>query len=476
MTTLIPKIQLKKGGSTPTGAVNRTINEKAQDILSVKDFGAVCDGTTDDTVAVQAAVTYCATFDEWPILSIPGQCLLTTSINIDRPVDTTTSEFIIQGIGGNAGFKTATAQTMFSSTIATTNVPVSEFVTFKDISFTASSTAVDCYVLNGDKFLRMKFLNCYFRNIRCCVSETYIQSFHFENCNIRRCLGIFIEVKTGGLVTGLVSDFHWTDCIFEEGTATGGSSAFLKTIGVVTGCSFKGGVAENITGPFYEANQTWGVSFNGVYFEALTQYAIVVSGASGGVRGGIAINGCFFNGVGSAVGDYAISCGQIANVFGGGNYTDANLYLTTSMANGGDGLVSSADYAVDNIYDWGKNDAFAITSSLSGFTTVVSPVVTMVKEGRVITLKIPTGIEATSNTTTMVMTGIPTALLPKGGSVVYIQAYVVDSGTPVWGMAAVDGTGITFSTHYKANTGFTAAGTKGLAPQMFVWQLPPTDY
>lgn len=56
MTTLIPKIDFKNGGATPAGAVNRTINEKAQDYVSVKDFGATGDGTTDDTAAIQAAL------------------------------------------------------------------------------------------------------------------------------------------------------------------------------------------------------------------------------------------------------------------------------------------------------------------------------------------------------------------------------------------------------------------------------------
>ena len=56
MTTLIPQFDLMNGGTTPTGAVNRPINQKLSDIISVLDFGADPTGIASSVTAFQNAI------------------------------------------------------------------------------------------------------------------------------------------------------------------------------------------------------------------------------------------------------------------------------------------------------------------------------------------------------------------------------------------------------------------------------------
>lgn len=87
MTTLIPKFDFKNGSSTPAGAINRPINQKLAEIVSVMDFGAVGNGTTDDTAAIQAAIDSITAGTPAVILFPSGTYLISNTITSKRGIE-----------------------------------------------------------------------------------------------------------------------------------------------------------------------------------------------------------------------------------------------------------------------------------------------------------------------------------------------------------------------------------------------------
>ena len=63
-----------------TGATARTVDAKLKDTLSVKDFGAVGDGVTDDTAAIQAAITALGNNNSGILEFLPGVYSITDEI------------------------------------------------------------------------------------------------------------------------------------------------------------------------------------------------------------------------------------------------------------------------------------------------------------------------------------------------------------------------------------------------------------
>lgn len=108
----------------------------------------------------------------------------------------------------------------------------------------------------------------------------------------------------------------------------------------------------------------------------------------------------------------------------------------------------------------------SFTANLSGMTQPISFLATW-QTGttqNAVTMRFP-GITGTSNSTDMVLNGLPTNLWPQTTQTVFYR--VVDSGAASVGLAIVntDGT-ITFFKDVSAGV-FTASGTKGLASYTF---------
>lgn len=173
-------------------ALGRRFMREKSGSVNIRWAGAACDGVTDDTAAVQKAVNYCKTFIRWPSMEVPGRTRLASSVIVDRPVDSTPSEWRVFGTGEGAGFYATGNVTFFDSSLASTTDPASEWVCFENLQFESSSIFNMAYVIS-QKFLRIKNINCNYRLIRYVTSTIYIQTHYFISHNLRNTPTPFID-------------------------------------------------------------------------------------------------------------------------------------------------------------------------------------------------------------------------------------------------------------------------------------------
>jgi hypothetical protein len=269
MTTLTPKFDLKDGGSTPTGAINRPINEKLADMVSVKDFGAVGDGTTDDKLAIQAALD--ATSGK--ILYFPaGNYIISGSMYINNPVHlyfdpsavikviASYTYLIAFEVGYNGAVNNVTIdgatfdfnnQTTSQYGIGVrildnaTNVTISN-CTFKNFfQSTTNGSGGDgilIRLLNSSAPQNINIENCNFTNIgRNGISVTnYINGLNISNCTFNNCMlfGIDLEPDTGA--NNQQQNIYISQCSFYECGNNSNSyySSITGGIQAVTGGTF----------------------------------------------------------------------------------------------------------------------------------------------------------------------------------------------------------------------------------------------
>ena len=284
-------------------------------------WGAKNDCATDDTTADQAAINYAlATTGYAKTLFIGGRSLVSSSLIVNRAVNGTLNDFIVTGYGLASGFCATAAINIFDSSTTFSTDPVSERITFKDISFVANNPATAAYAISN-KFLRVTFDNASFYQIKAVNSSIYLQSWHFINhCYATQYTGTFFNT------TGSAFDLLADGMEFENGIGNG------FNVGTAVGVRLINNVYES-GASFYQQTGSQSVEIVNNYFEENS--GVDVNLNSGGTAKGVVYQGNFHSVLSSSGSFYPVVLGGITQGTLGGNYSNKNLYDDSNIAVGG---------------------------------------------------------------------------------------------------------------------------------------------
>ncbi len=301
----------------------KVVNKRLIDSINVKDFGAVCDGVTDDTAAVQNAIDYSISFITplvngqglVPVIRVSGMCRITYSLKIDRVEGGQTGLLRIVGDGVVGGFLTTSGITLFSTNlVGNTEVTKSTLVSFEGLTLQGSSV-VPSFFLDAEKFVRVNVVNCFFRQMQLASSKSYFQSLYIRECFVRESLGSWMTASD-------LLDVKVTGSLFEVNAGT-----IIVSSGVAAGSTFSENLIQNNQGGFVQLATANGVNISNNYAEANALPFVSVSSAFGVSAIGNYVNTRSLSPNNLADSDfYEIKIGNSIGFFGASNHTNGRLY------------------------------------------------------------------------------------------------------------------------------------------------------
>jgi hypothetical protein len=201
MATLIPKYDQ---GST--GASNRPINEKLAETVSVKDFGATGDSTTDDTAAFNACLAACRS--DGRTMYIPnGTYKITSPLTVGAPIN-----ILGEGVGVSTLAPTfSSVGYLFEFNSAANGKVIENFTVTGPANYDANTNFLKSsagYIMRFENLVLNNLGQCfyldlgfstYLKSIRItyCASPIYIEEAngsHLQDIYIQRYTGVGIHL------------------------------------------------------------------------------------------------------------------------------------------------------------------------------------------------------------------------------------------------------------------------------------------
>jgi hypothetical protein len=448
-----------------TNAVNRNVEQKLQEYVSVKDFGAVGDNSTNDTTAFTNALAYCKANNQ--NLIIPSGIYVLTSGVLNFGADNLhiygDGKPTLQFIGTGKGFELNPPALGYFVNQTVENLIIRGGSAITDGLYAQGFARgilrnIEVKEVTGNAFSIYGSVSCLFDSLK------YSASSHTN----KAVYGIYLT-DAGIPAINFTADCTFLNCISED---------FITGVGVYV---FKGS-GNTFIGGTYEACATGLVisatsrlnNFDGVWFEANVTKDIEVDGTSN------SFNNCNFSSPSSSL-NVQISTGKNTTISGGyvraanlSSLSSNTLFIgcafdentTGTLGIQGTGTykcigLTKADNAgliVGTMPDV-VGDSGSFTTTASGLTTSPTGTVTYNKIGNTVTLNIPT-ITGTSNATTFDLNNLPTILRPTNSK--NVLAVITDNGTTTVSYATVQSNGfIVFYASFISGS-FVTSGTKGV--------------
>lgn len=486
-----------------TGAVARTFTSKARDFVSVKDFGATGDGTTDDTTAVQAAEDAATTAGK--VLYWPGG-----DYKITNTISRSNGSMWIgehRNQGNTSGFTNGTKITFAPTSAKSLMAPTAPTALFR-VGFvtdgfyisgnSTTSAGNSIYAFDVDGLNKCRFANLtitgFRTGIRCNATinnrfefikivNTYIQSVLYDAaiCTTDVWDQCYFGVSPIGIQTTAIGHVgvRFRDCIFETIT-TYGVNLFRECYGWM----FSDTYAENVPSDNTATNALFRVGFDGASLASATQ--IMVSGGY--------LAGRNAGAVGSMM-DVDYTSGVILGGFHAARWTNvvqtsANTQTNRVIVSGWTAVTVTNQVSDDTKVSgfWPKDvlgsgtrnqhvhnlrgEAYSSASVACTGAITTSASWSLVKTGNVVTLRIP-NVTGTASAATYFAFGevIPAKYRPSHS--IGLPCGIKDNGanqaTPGWAYIDYLSGEIRVYRSIGLGTNYTAAATAGLSSDASVY-------
>lgn len=169
-----------------TGAVERSVQSRLSESVSVKDFGAVGDGLIDDTASIQAAITSIpissgGTSNGWTIYFPPGKYKISSTITVGNRRITFWAPSIMGSGSAVVIYQATNNITWFDFTTGNADV-----IAFHGIEFLGNATGTGVVMALGrtaQPVYDSRITNCWFSSIGgTCIYGVDLQGCHITNC------------------------------------------------------------------------------------------------------------------------------------------------------------------------------------------------------------------------------------------------------------------------------------------------------